>query len=278
MKIIAANWKMNHDFDEADNWLDNFLEHYARQYDFLKNVEMVLCPPTILLDYIDSELMEDGFQFLEKFADKEGRKIEDFAAEELNEIVLNSRPIKLGGQDCHFEKSGSFTGDVSASLLKKVGCHYVILGHSERRAQHFENDEMVAKKVRSALAEDLIPIICVGENKETRDRGEHLEFVRQQLLKSVPADVIFKKLVIAYEPIWSIGTGVIPTLEQIAEMINFIKNTVGKECFTLYGGSVTSKNSQEILAVANVDGLLVGKASLDSEEFVKIALSNLVSD
>ncbi len=274
MKIIAANWKMNHDFDEADTWLDNFLQHYAREYERLKEIEMVLCPPAILLDYIDSELMEDGFQFLEKFAEKEGRKIEDFSAEELNEIVLNARPIKLGGQDCHFEKTGSFTGDISASMLKRVGCQYVILGHSERRAAHFESDEIVAKKIRAALSDELIPIICVGENKETRDRGEHLEFVRKQLTDSIPADLKFTKLVIAYEPIWSIGTGAIPTPAQIAEMMDFIKKTIGKECFTLYGGSVTSQNSKEILSTPGVDGLLVGKASLDSEEFVKISLSN----
>jgi triosephosphate isomerase len=273
MKIVAANWKMNHDFDEADTWLDNFLQHYAREYERLKDVEMVLCPPSILLDYLDSELMEDGFQFLEKFAEKEGRKIEDFSAEELNEIIINARPIKLGGQDCHFEKSGSFTGDVSASMLKKVGCQYVILGHCERRTGHFESDEITAKKIRAALAEDLTPIICVGENKEVRDRGEQLEFVLKQLTNSIPADVIFTKLVIAYEPIWSIGTGIIPAMTEVAEMMEFIKKTVGKECFTLYGGSVTSQNSKEILATANVDGLLIGKASLDAEEFVKIALS-----
>lgn len=274
MKIIAANWKMNHNFDEADSWLDNFLHHYGREYERLKNVEMVLCPPTILLDYIDSELMEDGFQFLEKFAQKEGRRVEDFTAEELNEIVLNARPIKLGAQDCHFEKSGSFTGDVSAMMLKEVGCQYVILGHSERRAYQFETDLVIAKKIKTAVAEKLIPIICVGENKETRDRGEHLEFVRKQLEVVLGAEINFEKLVIAYEPVWSIGTGVIPTTEQIAEMMQLIKQTLARECFTLYGGSVTSQNSAEILATAGVDGLLIGKASLDAKEFVKIALSS----
>lgn len=273
MKIIAANWKMNHGFDEADAWLDSFLQNYARQYESLKNVEMVLCPPAILLDYIDSELMEDGFQFLEKIAQRDGRAVEDFSAEELNEIILNARPIQLGGQDCHFQKDGSFTGDLSPQMLKKVGCSYVIVGHSERRANHFESDEVVAKKARAAVAEELIPIICVGEDKATRDRGEHLDFVGVQVRQAVVADVNFSKLVIAYEPIWSIGTGVIPTLAQISEMMQFIKKVVGKECFTLYGGSVTSQNSKEILAASGVDGLLIGKASLDAEEFVRIAIS-----
>lgn len=272
MKIIAANWKMNHDFDEADSWLDIFLHNYGREYERFQNLEIVLCPPAVLLDYIDSELMEDGFEFLEKFAQKEGRSIEDFSAEEINEIVLNARPIKLGGQDCHFEKSGSFTGDISASMLKKVGCNYVILGHSERRAGHFESDEIVSKKIRAAVSENLIPIICCGESQETRGRGEHLEFVRKQLL-AIPQDLNFEKLVIAYEPIWSIGTGAIPTLAQISEMMQFIKKTLNKDCFTLYGGSVTSQNSKEILCASGVDGLLIGKASLDAEEFTKISLS-----
>jgi len=272
MKIIAANWKMNHDFDETDSWLDIFLHHYGHNYERFNAVEMVLCPPTILLDYIDSELMEDGFEFLEKFAQKEGRAIEDFSAEEINEIVLNARPIKLGGQDCHFEKSGSFTGDISASMLKKIGCNYVILGHSERRAGHFETDEIIAKKIRAALSENLIPIICCGESQQTRDSGQYFEFVNKQL-SAIPKDVNFEKLIIAYEPIWSIGTGLVPTMAQISEMMQFIKKTIGKECFTLYGGSVTSQNSKEILSTSGVDGLLIGKAGLDAEEFVKIALS-----
>lgn len=274
MKIIVANWKMNHTFDEADAWLNNFLQHYGREYEHFSTIEMVLCPPAILLDYLDSELMEDGFQFLEEIAQKDNRKIEDFSAEELSEIIIDASPIKLGGQDCHFEESGSFTGDVSALMLKKVGCQYVILGHCERRVEHFESDEIIAKKIRAAVAAELIPIICVGENKETRDRGEHLEFVRKQLIATIPQDVKFAKLVIAYEPIWSIGTSAIPTATQIVEMMKLIKETVGKECSTLYGGSVTSQNSKEILTIAGVDGLLIGKASLDAEEFVKIAISN----
>jgi triosephosphate isomerase len=274
MKIIVANWKMNHGFDEADAWLDNFLSHYGREYERLKSAEMIVCPPSILLDYIDSELMEDGFQFLEEFAKKEGRAAEDFTAEEINEIVLNARPIKLGGQDCHFEQSGSFTGDVSADMLQKVGCQYVILGHSERREKHFESDETVAKKIRAAVEKNLTPIICCGESKEVRNRGEHLDFVSKQLVSALPKDLNLEKIIIAYEPIWSIGTGVIPTIAQISEMMEFIKKTIGKTCFTLYGGSVTSQNSGEILSATGVDGLLIGKASLDADEFVKIALSS----
>lgn len=282
MKIIAANWKMNNAFDEADIWLNNFFKGYSEKYDELQKVETVLCPPTILLDYIDSELMEDGFQFLEEFAKKEQRSIDDFSAEELNEIVYKGRPIKLGAQDCHAQESGSFTGDVSALMLKKVGCQYVILGHSERRATHFESSEIVSKKIKTALANDLIPIICVGESKETRDAAKHLEFVYNQVMQSVPLDVKFKKLIIAYEPIWSIGTGAVPSAQQIEEMGNLMKKIfteklkdVSKEFFMLYGGSVNAQNSKEILAISGVDGLLVGKASLDAAEFLTICLSSI---
>lgn len=274
MKIIAANWKMNHGFDEADTWLDSFFQLYASKYDQLKHVEMILCPPTVFLDYVDSELMEDGFQLLEKMAEKNGRSVEDFSADELNEVIIKSRPIQLGGQDCHSKKSGSFTGDASAKMLKEVGCKYVILGHSERRAGHFETNEVIAQKVRTALEEKLIPIICVGEDKETRDRGEHLEFIKTQLSAAMSQDLNFEKLVIAYEPIWSIGTGIIPDSAQISEMMAHIKEVIKTNCFTLYGGSVTSQNSGEILATPGVDGLLIGKASLDVEEFINIALSS----
>ena len=280
MKIIAANWKMNHAFDEADVWLDGFFKNFSEKYDQLKNVEMVLCPTLMLLDYVDSELMADGFEKLEEIMKSNGKQFEDFLPEELDEILLKERPIKLGAQDCHYETSGSFTGNVSAQMLTKVSCQYVILGHSERREQCPESDEIVAKKITAALAQKLTPIICVGESKEVRDAGKHLEFVYKQLMHSIPQGAQFEKMVIAYEPIWSIGTGVTPTAEQIAEMAKLFKKIFNekfpgraKEYFLLYGGSVTSQNSQEILAIEGVDGLLVGKASLDVEEFVKICLS-----
>ena len=280
MKIIAANWKMNHAFDEADSWLDGFFKSYTSKYDELQNVEIVLCPPNILLDYLDSELMDEEFQNLEEIMKREQKKFEDFSAEELSEILLKQRPLKLGGQNCHHEESGSFTGETSAAMLVKVGCEYVILGHSERRAGNFESDEIVAKKIKTALAQKLTPIICVGESQETRDSGKHLEFVYRQIMNSIPQDVQFEKMIIAYEPIWSIGTGITPTVAQIAEIAKLIKKIFNekfanraKEYFMLYGGSVSSQNSAEILAIENVNGLLVGKASLDSEEFLKICLS-----
>ncbi len=280
MKIIVANWKMNHSFDEADSWIDSFLKDYLDNKERLENVELVLCPPTVLLDYVDSELMHDGFENFEALLKAEQRDFEDFSEEELTRIVLDERPIKLGGQDCSAENNGSFTGDISADMLNKVGCQYVILGHSERRSYHFETDEIVSKKVQMALSKSLTPIICVGESKEVRDSQNHLEFVCKQVLNSVPKNVAFNRLIIAYEPIWSIGTGVLPSLAQISEMNLAIKKLVeenfsgfAKEVFVLYGGSVNSANSGEILKADGVAGLLVGKASLDAKEFLNIALS-----
>lgn len=279
-KIIAANWKMNHAFDEADEWLDGFFKGFTDNYEQLKQHELIVCPPAILLDYLDSELMEDGFQYLEQVLKRDGRSIDALSAEEINQVVVEERPLKLCGQDCHYEESGSFTGDISAAMLKKVGCRYVLIGHSERRAYHNETNEMVSKKVAAAITQGLTPILCVGESKETRDSGKHLHFVYQQIMQSIPADIKVEKLVLAYEPIWSIGTGVIPTIAQITEMGKLIKKIFAEKFsgkieknFTLYGGSVTSQNSGEIMKIAEIDGLLVGKASLTAEEFLNISKS-----
>jgi triosephosphate isomerase len=279
-KIIAANWKMNNNFDQADTWLKTFVENSTAEKSNLENIDIVLCPPVFMIDYIDSELMESGFQKLETILKYQNKEISELSEEEITNIIFSERSIKLGAQDCHYETSGSFTGDISAESLKKIGCEYVILGHCERRSGHFETDEIVAKKAAAAVAQNIVPIICVGENQEIRDRGKHLEFVYKQIMNSVPKDIKFEKLVIAYEPIWSIGTGVLPTSEQIKEMAKLIKKIfdekmpeVAQEYFMLYGGSVSVQNSAEILAIQGVDGLLVGKASLDSKEFLEICLS-----
>jgi triosephosphate isomerase len=276
MKIIAANWKMNHAFDEADAWLDNFFKNYSSKENF-KNVEMVLCPPSFIIDYIDGEFIDDGFSQLNEILKSENKQVEDLSPEEINDIILHQRPIHLGAQDCHHELSGSFTGNISASMLSKIGCKYAIIGHSERRQQCGETNEIIAKKAAAALSQGVIPIICVGEDRATRDQNRHLHFIYKQVMESVPQNVKFKKLVIAYEPIWAIGSGVTPTLQEIAEAAKLLKQVfseklsgISEEFFMLYGGSVTSQNSKEILNVAGVDGLLVGKASLDAEEFLKI--------
>lgn len=275
-KIIIANWKMNYSFDEADLWLSEFFKFYGAAYEKVSKHELVLCPPAILLDYIDSELMEDGFQFLEEVAKKDSRSLEDFSAEEINEIVMNQRPIKLGAQDCHYEESGSFTGDVSAKMLKDVGCKYVIIGHSERRSAYLESDAVVTKKISTAIKADLTPILCVGESKASRDAAQHLEFVESQVVNALLGDLSCEKLIIAYEPIWAIGSGITPSVAQIDEVTKAIKKILQEkfaakfpQVFVLYGGSVSSANSAEILPVC--DGLLIGKASLTAEEYIKIA-------
>ena len=277
MKIIVANWKMNNGFDETDKWLEEFLLLQAKSSFNPEELKVVVCSPNILLDYIDSELMEDALVNLEENMSAQKKSLEDFDENELNEIIIESRPISLGGQNCHFAQSGSYTGDVSAKMLKEVGCEYVILGHSERRENCFESDEIVAKKINSALSENLIPIICVGESKEIRDKNQHLEFIEKQILASISADSNFDKLIIAYEPIWAIGTGVVPDKLQILEVANLVQKLFttkfqqnAKAHYLIYGGSVNGNNSSEILEIEGIDGLLVGKASLDALEFSKI--------
>lgn len=279
-KIIVANWKMNNAFEETDQWLATFIDLYAANKEVLQNLEIVICPPSFLVDYLDSQLLDNAFDGVEAIMLAQKKQIEDFSEEDLANIVIGQRPFWLGAQDCHFENAGSFTGDLSAEMIKKIGADYVILGHSERRENHFETDEVIAKKVAAAVAQDIVPILCVGENKEIRDQKKHLEFIYKQLLFSIPHGVKFYRLVIAYEPIWSIGTGVVPTSEEINEMTRMIKKILvekgeefAEEIFILYGGSVNEENSAEILAIENVDGLLVGKASLDAANFVKICLS-----
>jgi triosephosphate isomerase len=279
MKIIIANWKMNQDFDKTDEWLNIFLEKYSKLYDSISKRLIILCPPATIIDYIDSELMEDGFSFLEKIAKQQNKKVEDFSVEEFNEIIFSSRIIKLGGQDCGAENNGAFTGEISAKMLKDVGCEYVIIGHSERRKYQQENDQIISKKIITALNHKLIPILCVGEDHQVRIDNDQENFVAKQILGAIDKSMVIKKLIIAYEPIWSIGTGKIATAQEISQMANFIKEFVSKnfsniaEFYLLYGGSVSSKNSAEILQIVNIDGLLVGGASLDANEFIAIANS-----
>lgn len=279
MKYIIGNWKMNSDFDKADQWLTTFFELYTKNYDNLSQKTLAICPPNILIDYLDTELMEDGFNFLEKVAKKQGRKVEEFSVDEFNEIIFNSRAIKIGAQDCGFAENGAFTGDVSAKMLKDVGCQYVIIGHSERRKYYFESNEIIAKKLKNALGFKINPILCVGENSDIRASQNYLQFIEKQLRQSLNSEDEIEKIFIAYEPIWAIGTGNNATSSQIAEVAKFIRELIAnnfkniKEALIIYGGSVTSKNSTEILKISNIDGLLVGGASLDANEFINIACS-----
>lgn len=280
MKIIAANWKMNNSFDECDEWLDKYFANYVKNIEKFNDLEIVLCAPNVLLDYIDSELMEGSMQHLEELMKKQDKSLEDFSESELNDIILGSRPLKLGAQDCHHQQKGAFTGSVSADMLAKIGCEYVIVGHSERRQGCFEDDKLISQKIAASLEKNLTPIICVGESAQIRKEGKHLEFIENQIKQTLANNNNFLRLVIAYEPIWAIGTGVVPTNEQILEMAelinNLLKNNYGniaKEHYLLYGGSVKEANAKSILQINGINGLLVGGASIDCADFMPICLS-----
>jgi triosephosphate isomerase len=273
-KIIIANWKMNSSFDELPIWLENFGKKIIHQKSL---PEIVLCPPSIMLDYADELLMENELDEIEKLHGN----VENIKHEDLEEMIAKIRLIMLGGQDCNWEDKGAFTGDISAKMLKDCGAYYVILGHSERRQFQFESNELIAKKVMCAVKQDLIPILCVGESKKQRDSETFAEFIADQIENSIPKDLIINKLVLAYEPIWSIGSGVLPTITQIEEVATLIKAKLSqnkniKHFKIAYGGSANAKNSGEILKAKNIDGLLVGGASLDADEFFGIVKSSFL--
>ncbi|MCC6777024.1 MAG: triose-phosphate isomerase [Hyphomicrobiales bacterium] len=192
--------------------------------------------------------------------------------------VASGSPVVVGGQDCHAEPAGAFTGDLSAEMLRDAGARAVIVGHSERRAYHAETDSQVRAKAAAARRAGLIAIACVGEVRADRDAGRALEVVGAQLEGSLPDGATADTLVVAYEPVWAIGTGLTPTTADIAEMHRFIREQLTRRLGTaasgiriLYGGSVKASNAGEILRVADVDGALVGGASLKAEEFLAIA-------
>ena len=177
--------------------------------------------------------------------------------------------IKLGAQTCSSEKNGAYTGEISACMLKSLGCEYVILGHSERRKNQCETSPIIARKADAAIKAGLKPIICVGESLDERKFGREEHIVSDQLEKSIPASANAKNSIIAYEPVWAIGTGENASDKQIAEMHAFI--TSKQPGFkVLYGGSVKADNAEKILKIKNVGGLLIGGASLNAQDFVKI--------
>lgn len=177
---------------------------------------------------------------------------------------IQNHTYHIGAQDCHFETNGAFTGSISAAILKNFHIQYVILGHSERRAQFNETNQQVATKVKAALDEDLIPIICVGETLQEKESGHATVVITKQLEESIP--ITQKKFIIAYEPIWAIGTGRVPSSEDI-EIIHALIRKLYPTIPILYGGSVNKNNTQGILSIKNVDGVLVGGASLDVSFF-----------
>jgi triosephosphate isomerase len=193
----------------------------------------------------------------------------------VREILKNSS-IEVGAQDCHPEKRGAFTGDVSISQLVDVGCKYVLVGHSERRHHHQESSALIQKKLAAAIKAGLRPILCIGESKEEREAGQALYVIAKQLSTDLPPDFSPHELLIAYEPLWAIGTGLIPTLDEVEEVMGLMKHELSSHLSggaiipTLYGGSVNTSNASELLNLAYVDGLLVGGVSLKLDEFWQI--------
>ncbi|WP_298257089.1 triose-phosphate isomerase [uncultured Litoreibacter sp.] len=199
-------------------------------------------------------------------------------------VTASDHALDVAGQDCHPESSGAHTGDISAEMLKDAGASHVILGHSERREDHNESDDIVRRKTRAALDAGLKVVICIGESLEEREAANTLDIIAGQLAGSLPDVLTGENTVIAYEPIWAIGTGKVPTLAQISEVHTFIRaklearygEGVGRSIRLLYGGSVKPANASDIFAVPDVDGALVGGASLKAEDFSAIikALEN----
>lgn len=191
--------------------------------------------------------------------------------------IAEGSGLAIGGQDCHAKGTGAHTGEISAEMLRDAGATYVILGHSERRADHHETDACVHAKALAAQAEKLTAIVCVGETEAQRDQGQTLDVIGHQLEGSTPAGSTADTLVIAYEPVWAIGTGRTPTLAEIEEVHAFLRaklvaklGETGRGVRLLYGGSVKPSNAAEIFAIANIDGALVGGASLTAKDFAAI--------
>ena len=241
--IIAGNWKMNKNIKEALEFVKEVGARADRD-----DVEAVICAPFLQL-------------------------------KDLKEATKGTK-IKVGAQNMHFEEKGAYTGEVSAQMLKSIGVEYVIIGHSERRQYFNETDETVNKKVKTAFKHELKPIVCVGETLEQREAGKAEEIITNQTEKALEGltDEQVQNTIIAYEPIWAIGTGKTATSEDANNAIKAIRDkicqiygqNVGKSIIIQYGGSVKSANCKELFTTSDIDGGLVGGASLDLEEFAKI--------
>ena len=239
--LVAGNWKMN----GGIAMLKEPRLLAAMLKDVKLKADVMVCPPAIVLRRVKS--------------------------------VLKGTKIRVGGQDCHWNPAGAHTGDISPEMLKEAGCSAVIVGHSERRSHHGETDETVAKKAKGVQRAGLTAIICIGETLDERKGGTTLEVVSRQLKGSVPEGAAAANTVIAYEPVWAIGTGLTPTTAQVAEVHAHIRSELasimggeGAGVRILYGGSVKPSNAAELMSQPNVNGALVGGASLKAADFLGI--------
>ncbi len=241
-KLIAGNWKMNAGGADGVALAKAVMAVFKKD---APNCEVLLCPPAVVLAAVSH--------------------------------VVDGTEIVTGGQDCHAEASGAHTGDTAAAMLAAGGATYVIVGHSERRTDHSEGDLQVRAKAMAAWAAGLVAVICIGETEAERDQGQTLAVLSRQLTGSVPEGANADNTVIAYEPVWAIGTGRTPTVAEVAEAHTHIRAHIQTDIAgadnvrLLYGGSVKPDNAAVLMAVANVDGALVGGASLDAKGFLAIA-------
>lgn len=234
-KLIVANWKMNFFYKQASNFCKKIISKKKQ----IKN-NFIICPPSSLI-----------FRLSNKF-----------------------RQINFGAQDCSaVNEFGAYTGDINSKMLKDINCKYTLIGHSERRELYKEDESLISLKILSALKSNIKPILCVGENLNQKRRGDTKKILKYQLNKVLLKKKEFKKVIIAYEPVWAIGTGKTPSIEDISNTILYIKNVLAKKSSiyknvqVLYGGSVNVNNSKLFLNNINIDGLLVGGASLNFNSF-----------
>jgi triosephosphate isomerase (TIM) len=259
--VISGNWKMNGSKAMIDQWFEDFTK-YAIEFENKNNLAkdkiptILICVPDLYIEYA------------EKVAEKCNSKIKQLK-------------VSIGAEDVHFEEKGAFTGNISPLFLNEINCEYTLVGHSERRQYQKEDDNTVAKKAHAALAHNITPIVCVGEDLPTREAGKHLEIVGKQVLDSTEG-LDLTKIIIAYEPVWAIGTGKVPSISEIDEMEGHIKDILHKtrhveikDLTVVYGGSVKASNANEILHLHNVNGVLVGGASMKGEEFFGIVKASL---
>ncbi len=246
-KVIAGNWKMNKTLVESQELVSKIINGLGKD----NKCDVIVCPPFTSLNEVYS--------------------------------LIKNTPVKLGAQNMHYEESGAYTGEVSASMIKSVGCEYVILGHSERRTIFSETDETINKRIKAALMSKLKPIFCIGELLEQRESGETMKVVSSQIAKGLEGITTeqMKNVIIAYEPVWAIGTGKTATPQQAQEVHFFIRELAAKKFSTevadnliiQYGGSVKPENAGELLAQKDIDGALVGGACLKADSFLSIIAS-----
>ncbi|MDR2527194.1 MAG: triose-phosphate isomerase [Rickettsiales bacterium] len=244
MKIVSGNWKMNGSKILLDQWFNDFSNVASQHGDINQRIDVILCVPAIYLEY---------------------------ALLKASEHNKNSNiKVNIGAEDVHYLEKGAYTGDTSPIFLKEFGCNYTLVGHSERRQYHGENDDLVSKKSLASLTQGITPIVCVGESLSVREEKKHLAVIEEQVMKSTNGLDLYK-IIIAYEPVWAIGTGKVPTIAEISEMGKHIKDILNNQNIkVLYGGSVNGANASEMLHLQEIDGVLVGGASLKGGEFFEI--------